>query len=87
MPLNEKEFQNLYTELTKSAGQTIDSVVLKMKDELFVESEAILNLLKYLGGIYWLLYPLNWIPRGFRDSLYRYVARNRYRWFGKRNHC
>ncbi|MGD2067728.1 MAG: thiol-disulfide oxidoreductase DCC family protein [Gemmatimonadota bacterium] len=27
------------------------------------------------------------VPRGLRDSLYRWVARNRYRWFGHRDAC
>lgn len=27
------------------------------------------------------------VPRAVRDILYRWVARNRYRWFGKREHC
>lgn len=34
-----------------------------------------------LGGL------LKCVPRGLRNALYRLVARNRYRWFGKRAQC
>ena len=27
------------------------------------------------------------LPRGLRDALYRFVARNRYRWFGRSEAC
>ena len=27
------------------------------------------------------------LPRGLRDALYRFVARNRYRWFGRAEAC
>ena len=34
-----------------------------------------------------LLYALMVIPRPIRDAVYDWVARNRYRWFGKRESC
>ena len=27
------------------------------------------------------------VPRALRDPLYRWIARNRYRWFGRRETC
>ncbi|RZK14196.1 MAG: DUF393 domain-containing protein, partial [Hymenobacter sp.] len=27
------------------------------------------------------------LPRAWRDALYRYVARHRYRWFGRQQAC
>ena len=38
-------------------------------------------------------WPWNWgrglgiLPRGLRDGLYRWIARNRYRWFGQHEQC
>jgi len=36
----------------------------------------------------WKLLAVFWIvPRPFRDWVYRFVARNRYRWFGRQDTC
>ena len=40
-----------------------------------------------VGGIGWLLQPLRILPRGVQDWLYRRVARNRYRLFGRTDMC
>jgi adenylate cyclase len=40
-----------------------------------------------LGGILPLFYLGVLIPEFLRDALYRFIARNRYRWFGKREVC
>lgn len=51
------------------------------------KSTAILMILKDLGGIWKCFYPLIYLPVRLRDSLYLYIARNRYRIFGKRESC
>ncbi|MEO1192505.1 MAG: DCC1-like thiol-disulfide oxidoreductase family protein [Pseudomonadota bacterium] len=40
-----------------------------------------------LGGLGWALQPLRLLPRGLQDWLYRRIARNRYRLFGKTDIC
>jgi len=40
-----------------------------------------------VGGIGWLLQPLRLLPRGAQDWIYRRVARNRYRMFGRADIC
>lgn len=61
----------------------VDSVVYLRDDVVFVESEAILMILKDVGGFskvfYWFL---RLFPFRFRQFIYRWVARNRYKWFG-----
>ena len=51
------------------------------------KSEAILLILKDLGGFWKCFYPLIYLPACLRNSVYFYIARNRYRVFGKRNSC
>ncbi|RPI68355.1 MAG: thiol-disulfide oxidoreductase DCC family protein [Ignavibacteriae bacterium] len=54
---------------------------------LYIESTAILRLTRYLPWTWrWLLLG-RLIPRPLRDRFYRWVSRNRYRWFGKRSSC
>ncbi len=64
-----------------------DSIVLIDGEEIHVESEAGLRIASRLGFPYSLLASSRVLPRFVRDAVYRFVARNRYRWFGKRDSC
>jgi predicted DCC family thiol-disulfide oxidoreductase YuxK len=44
-------------------------------------------LLKKLGFPWNMIYAFIFIPKGIRDSLYSWFARNRYKWFGKNDYC
>ncbi|MEL6923463.1 MAG: thiol-disulfide oxidoreductase DCC family protein [Bacteroidota bacterium] len=56
-------------------------------DEVLTRSSAALFLLQRLGGL-WSLMRICWIvPRPLRDLVYNFVARNRYRWFGREESC
>lgn len=64
------------------------SIVLIKNGVIFDESTAVLYLVKELAGAWPLLYYLFiWWPKPIRDALYRFVAKRRYRWFGKRDFC
>jgi predicted DCC family thiol-disulfide oxidoreductase YuxK len=56
-------------------------------EALLARSDAILNMLKNLGGIWSLAGIGRVLPRAFRDAVYKLVARNRYRVFGKHESC
>jgi predicted DCC family thiol-disulfide oxidoreductase YuxK len=51
------------------------------------ESDASLEVYRRLGGPWWFLSLGRFIPRPIRNPVYRFIARNRYRWFGKRDTC
>lgn len=69
--------------------QTIsaDTFLLFENGKLFDRSTAALRVSKKLDGAWPFLYCLMIIPRFIRDGIYSVVARNRYRWFGRRNSC
>lgn len=52
----------------------------------YLRSDATLEIARNLGWWRWLRVFLV-VPRPWRDWLYGVVARNRYRWFGKRDVC
>ena len=56
-------------------------------ETLLARSDAILYMLKQLGGIWSWAGIGRVLPCGFRDALYKLVARNRYRVFGKHESC
>ena len=62
-------------------------IVLLHGEKVFTRSAAVLQIAKMLGGGWVLFYPFILIPKFIRDGLYNFVARNRYRWFGKKNDC
>jgi predicted DCC family thiol-disulfide oxidoreductase YuxK len=54
---------------------------------LYKKSTAVLKLSSLIGGWHKLLLLGYIIPRFLRDGLYNIVAKNRYRWFGKKDQC
>jgi len=56
-------------------------------ERLLARSDAILFLLRQLGGIWKLASLGNILPRTMRDAIYKLVARNRYRVFGRYDSC
>ncbi len=65
----------------------LDSIVLVKNDKLFFKSSAALLIAKELPGLWPLLTVFFIIPRFLRDIIYDFIARNRYRWFGKKVEC
>jgi predicted DCC family thiol-disulfide oxidoreductase YuxK len=65
----------------------VSTLVLIEGGRISTRSTAVLRALRHLGGP-WKLAPLLLvIPRGLRDAAYALIARNRYRWFGRREQC
>jgi predicted DCC family thiol-disulfide oxidoreductase YuxK len=69
------------------ATQPIDTFVFIEEGDAYVRSTAALRLIRYLFGGWPLLYGFILVPRPLRDMVYSFVARNRYRWFGKKEQC
>jgi len=64
-----------------------DTVVLVTGDRVLTRSSAALHVARGLGFPWTLLSALLVIPRPIRDWCYDWLARRRYRWFGKRETC
>lgn len=63
------------------------SILLIEGDRVCQDSDAVLRIYEALGFPWRLLGVLRVVPAFFRDRVYRWVARNRYRLFGKRATC
>ena len=64
-----------------------DSVLFYANGRWYDQSEAVLELMRVLGGVH-LFFLLGYgIPARLRNAIYRWVSRNRYRWFGRRDRC
>jgi predicted DCC family thiol-disulfide oxidoreductase YuxK len=64
-----------------------DSVILIENDNIYTKSTAALKISKHLNRLYSLLYILIIIPTFIRNFVYDIIAKNRYKWFGKKDSC
>ena len=65
-----------------------DSIILVEEGvAYFVKSDAALEIAKHLSGGWSALRIFSFIPSSIRDVVYDFIARNRYRWFGRKDQC
>ncbi|MBX2893353.1 MAG: thiol-disulfide oxidoreductase DCC family protein [Saprospiraceae bacterium] len=69
------------------SDKNFDTVVLVDGERIFTRSDAPLEIVRRLGGVWALLFVFKIVPRPIRNAVYDWVARNRYRWFGRREEC
>ncbi len=94
----DKKQQFRFASLQGNAGQELlkqynlpqnnfNSFVLIDDGKVFTKSNAALEVAKRLNGGWKLLYAFKIIPKFIRDVVYRLIANNRYKWFGKKETC
>lgn len=65
----------------------IDSFVFIEKETAYLQSTAALKVMKHLP-LYWQWTQAFWIvPKPIRDGIYNFIAKRRYKWFGKKESC
>lgn len=66
----------------------VDSIIIYEPSQYYYyKSEAIIDIMDNLGGVYSLFGLTKIVPVFLRNWAYDYVAKNRYKWYGKKNHC
>jgi predicted DCC family thiol-disulfide oxidoreductase YuxK len=66
----------------------IDSVILYEPGvAYYYKSSAVVEIAKGLSGIFTWFTLFQILPTVFRDYVYDYVAKNRYKWYGKKQEC
>jgi len=63
------------------------SFILVENDRYYSKSTAALKVVKRLKGMWPGLYVFIVVPGPVRDFVYDFIARNRYKWFGKKDQC
>ena len=72
---------------THQFPKNLDTVLLLHHNKLFKKSEAVFKVFRIIGGGWKLLLCFRIIPLRWRDGIYDFIARNRYRWFGRKDSC
>jgi predicted DCC family thiol-disulfide oxidoreductase YuxK len=83
----QSEFGQKFLAENKLNDAEFKSIILVKGVSYFSQSKAVLNIFRELGGAWKLLYVFIVVPKVIRDAVYNLVARNRYKWFGKRLNC
>ncbi len=83
----QSEVGQRYLDELRIDREALDSLILVEGDRWSKESDAVLRIARLLGGPWKALAVFRLLPRPLRDRLYRLIARNRYRWFGKQESC
>ena len=66
----------------------IDSIILYEPGKAYhIKAEAAIEIAKSIGGVYSLLGVFSVFPNWMKNSVYDFVARNRYKWYGKKESC
>lgn len=65
----------------------LHTIVLVDGDHVHVRSAAVLRIAGGMRRLWPIVAVLLIVPRFVRDGVYRFIARRRYRWFGKRETC
>jgi predicted DCC family thiol-disulfide oxidoreductase YuxK len=78
-------------EILKHIGinpKNIDSIILYEPGvAYYYKSSAAIQIAKNLGGIWHFATVFKIIPAGISNQLYDYIAKNRYKWYGKKESC
>ncbi len=67
--------------------QNFDTFILVEKKDCYDKSTAALRIAKKLQGFWKWSYVFMIVPKCIRDALYTRIAKNRYKWFGKKEQC
>ncbi|WP_286812564.1 MULTISPECIES: thiol-disulfide oxidoreductase DCC family protein [unclassified Maribacter] len=68
--------------------QEIDSIILiEPNIAYYTKSTAALEIGKHLKGLKAISSILLWLPEALRNIVYDFIARNRYKWYGKKDNC
>jgi predicted DCC family thiol-disulfide oxidoreductase YuxK len=68
-------------------AQELVSFILLENGKIYTRSTAVLRVCKRLNGIWPLLYAFVITPPFIRNAIYDFIAKRRYKWFGKKEEC
>jgi predicted DCC family thiol-disulfide oxidoreductase YuxK len=93
-----KKANILFTPMQSKAGQRLleqhhlpaddmKSFIFIENDFVYKQSTGAFKVCRHLRGLWPLCYGLIIVPKFIRDGIYNWIAKNRYKWFGKKESC
>jgi len=85
-PMQSNFAKSLESELNMNI-ESSQTIILIVGNKVYTKSRAALEIARKLSGLWPAFYIFIIIPPFIRDFFYQLIARNRYKWFGKRDQC
>lgn len=63
------------------------SLIFVENGRIYTKSSGALRITKHLKGLWPLMICFLIVPKFIRDGVYNYIAKNRYKWYGKKTSC
>jgi predicted DCC family thiol-disulfide oxidoreductase YuxK len=74
--------------ISKEPPEIFTTIILNINNKIYTETDAIIEILRLLPRPWSNCAPLlSAFPKAVRNAIYKYISRNRYRFFGTRNTC
>lgn len=83
----ESDIGTMYLQKHEINPMETDSIVLIRGEKAYTKASAALRIARKMSGLWPLLYLFIIIPKFISNTVYDYIARNRYQWFGKEESC
>lgn len=87
VPLQSDLGKEITTYIGLDTSKTDSIVLYEPGKAYYYKAEAAMKIAKELGGVYSLLNTFSVLPSSLTNVVYDYVARNRYKWYGKKDEC
>ena len=86
-PIQSKVGQQIIKDLNIDTKKTDSIILYSEKKEISYKSTAALLIVKHLGFPRHIMVIFLIVPKFIRNWVYDFIARNRYKWYGKREKC
>lgn len=83
----QSSFGQEFLERNNFNSKSFDTFILIEDEKFYIKSTAALRIAKHLKGWPQFVYPFIFLPAFIRDFFYNIIAKNRYKFFGKKNSC
>jgi predicted DCC family thiol-disulfide oxidoreductase YuxK len=87
VPLQSDLGKEITTYIGLDTSKTDSIILYEPGSAYYYKAEAAMKIAKELGGVYSLLNAFSVLPSSLSNVVYDYVARNRYKWYGKKDEC
>lgn len=83
----QSEKGNEITKKNNLPQNDFDSFILISQNKVYKKSAAAFEILKHLDSWFIIIYPIKYLPIAVNDFFYDLIAKNRYKFFGRKNVC
>lgn len=87
VPLQSELGENIINHINIDRSKTDSIILYEPGYAYYYKSKAVFRIAIYLGGFYSIISLFRFFPTFLTDFVYDYIAKNRYKWYGKKEQC